>query len=371
MGINCRGMKKEISIYPLYCQIDHNLEWRCRGEDFMNKRLVSLAVILVVVLCLSKDMANAEDLSLAGAQANYKRAKAAPDGTKDAALKVASAAHRLGVLEAQENYPWADNSLIKSAKAHLSEAYSLRWKILGLNNIDTLNSWEELVRVKDDRVRQSFNITITDADVQKAFVAKGGKLSSAKSINPMRYEELSQEVYKAKKWQQGNSEAVMRKSAKETIDVLEKILVFKQTILKPGDPQIGLTMHYLAKYYSQLSDTKKAVSLNKQALALTEKRLPADNKLVLDIRKSLSRDLVRMQAPVNEVRQFYPLCPHCRNKSQVMPIRYGLPPPDINPERYPVVLGGCAPSSEERDWFCKKCKGAFYPYTTKKIPLAY
>jgi len=53
-----------------------------------------------------------------------------------------------------------------------------------------------------------------------------------------------------------------------------------------------------------------------------------------------------------------PTCPNCKSSRPVIPIAYGMPPPDIMEKatKGKVVIGGCCLFGNDPNWYCKKCE---------------
>ena len=60
-------------------------------------------------------------------------------------------------------------------------------------------------------------------------------------------------------------------------------------------------------------------------------------------------------------------CPSC-GTSQVLPIVYGLPGPELAEEARlgKVVLGGCVITGEDPEWRCAKCGREFGPSVAER-----
>ena len=51
-------------------------------------------------------------------------------------------------------------------------------------------------------------------------------------------------------------------------------------------------------------------------------------------------------------------CPECSSKGSVIPIRYGMPGPEMQQDYYEgkIKLGGCSMVENNPDYHCKDCK---------------
>lgn len=87
------------------------------------------------------------------------------------------------------------------------------------------------------------------------------------------------------------------------------------------------------------------------------------DKFVLEVRSSLARELVLAHAKKSQVTEICPLCPHCQNNSFVVPI-FGFVP--YLPSEYDYGFVNRIGERSGAHWYCRKCKGAFFPYTIKE-----
>ena len=51
-------------------------------------------------------------------------------------------------------------------------------------------------------------------------------------------------------------------------------------------------------------------------------------------------------------------CPNCSSAESVVPIRYGMPGPEMQQKYYEgeIKLGGCMVAMDNPNWHCKKCE---------------
>ena len=54
-------------------------------------------------------------------------------------------------------------------------------------------------------------------------------------------------------------------------------------------------------------------------------------------------------------------CPKCSSKENIVPIRYGMPGPEMQQDFYEgkIKLGGCSIVENAPEWYCNKCENEF------------
>jgi hypothetical protein len=143
----------------------------------------------------------------------------------------------------------------------------------------------------------------------------------------------------------------------------QQIIARKEKLPGVDQTEIVNSLMYEAGYIP-LNESSRAVAIYRQALVIARKQLPAEKKLLLDLQGRMVRSLMLSHATRKEIEEVCPQCPQCKSQSFVIPIYGFMPmvPSQINGD---YEVRACTDQSPQ-NWYCKKCKGAFYPYKFDK-----
>lgn len=150
-----------------------------------------------------------------------------------------------------------------------------------------------------------------------------------------------------------------------TAKKLTENILAKERQLDAPNRDIAITLSDLADCYP-LEEMNKAIPFRKEALAIAIKASPRMDIFVIATQNALVRELVITHASRAEIVAVSPICPHCHTRAQVLPV-FGMMPYSQKDYGYGFVNGSCSP--DHPNWYCRKCKGSFYPYSTKAIVM--
>jgi hypothetical protein len=143
----------------------------------------------------------------------------------------------------------------------------------------------------------------------------------------------------------------------------QQLMARKEKLPDISQTEIVNSLMYEAGYIP-LNESSRAVAIYRQALPIARKQLPAEHKLLLDLQNRMVRSLMLSHASRKEIEEVCPQCPHCKSQSFVIPI-YGFMPMQPNQINGDYEVRACTDQSPQ-NWYCKHCKGAFYPYKIDK-----
>lgn len=144
--------------------------------------------------------------------------------------------------------------------------------------------------------------------------------------------------------------------------LLEQIVESERQLVGSERLEVAHGLNDIANSFP-LEQQKDAISLRREALSIALKKSPPMDSFVLEVRSSLARELVLTHAKKSHVTEICPSCPHCQNNAFVVPV-FGFIP--FKQSDYDYGFVNRVGERSGAHWYCRKCKGAFFPYTTKE-----
>lgn len=142
--------------------------------------------------------------------------------------------------------------------------------------------------------------------------------------------------------------------------LLQQILAKEKQLIGPDNIAIAYTLYNVAG----CSSPDTAFKLGKEVLAMATAKLPPKDKFVLQVRYSLARSVAVEKRGAAALLSVSADCPHCHNNRSVVPT-VGFVPMRQKDHSYLFVNRGCGEGGP--DWYCRKCSGSFYPYSTEDL----